>query len=161
MFVVGSLHVTGALYCFYLLYYPQAGHLFLSGSFRRSPFFSGLKILSKSIVFQCQTAWITMRRRVTRRLIWIQAVWKYHHSFFRSTHICQNLRIFHGPIMVTLDIASKHIKLHVLSKPSTQVICCVLIHHILKSMLLVRFILEHVTFFHLCSNTLEWRHGAY
>ena len=61
-----------------------------------------LKIFSVTIVLECQTAWIPMRRRDTRRLIGIQAVWKYHHSFFRSTHICQNLRIFHDPVLVTL-----------------------------------------------------------
>jgi len=76
----------------------------LSGDLRIFPI---LKILSKSIVFQCQTAWITVRRRVTRRLIGIQAVWKYQHSFFHSTHISQNFRICHGPVMVTLYLGQK------------------------------------------------------
>jgi len=43
----------------------------LSGELRIVPV---LKLLSKSVVFNCQAAWITMRRRVTMRLIGIQSV---------------------------------------------------------------------------------------
>jgi len=33
------------------------------------------------MLFECQTAWILMSRRVTRRLIRIQAVCIWHYSF--------------------------------------------------------------------------------
>jgi hypothetical protein len=63
-----------------------------SGYCRRSPdFFRRLERFSITIVLKLQAAWVTMRRRVTRRLIGIQAVCKCHHSFFRSTHKGQYL----------------------------------------------------------------------
>jgi len=90
----------------------QADHF--SEFLRIFPF---LKILFLSIVLKCQAAWITIRRRVTRRLIGIQAVWKYRHSFFCRTHICPNLWIFHGPVMVTLYLC-----LHLFNRLASNII---------------------------------------
>ena len=51
-------------------------------NFSSASIFKELQCRSKLVkmLSVCQTAWIQMRRRVTRRLIWIQAVCIWHYN---------------------------------------------------------------------------------
>lgn len=72
----------------------------ISGDIRIFPDFRN------SHYYQFQAAWVTKRRRGTRRRIMVQAVSKYHHSFCRKkVNNCQNLRMFHAQVMVQLYAA--------------------------------------------------------
>jgi len=42
---------------------------------------------------------------------WDPSCWKYYYSFFHKTHVCQNLRILYGPVMVTLKWQMSQCKL--------------------------------------------------